>query len=468
MRMSHPTPGSGTPGYGAAIETGEQAVRFLHSLVRPDFRPYALRAPLALASVRRLLERVESPQRALRTVHIAGSKGKGSTALFLEAVLEGTGHATGTFTSPHLQRWTERFRVGGREIHAAELARTLERLRPHVHALSAAHPDDPPSFFDVATAAALLLFRERHVDYAIMEVGIGGRFDATNVVEPSVTCITSIELEHTDKLGGELAAIAREKAGIIKPGVPVIAGRLPPEAMGEVSACAAALDAPLMRLGEEIVWEARERRPLGSRLRVGLGGHAFEAELRVHGRHQAHNAALALACAHELGALSAPGAAAAACRALGDTTLPARNEVLGHGPWVVIDAAHTAGSARALSATLDALPARTRHMVLSVSSGKGLAGLCAELLAGAQTVTVTRAEPLRSEDPEIVAAAARACNPEATVRIHADPALAVRAAYRALEPDGLLCISGSVYMAGLARGILLGEIGLVPDREKLA
>ncbi|NIW85791.1 MAG: bifunctional folylpolyglutamate synthase/dihydrofolate synthase, partial [Gammaproteobacteria bacterium] len=237
------------------IRTAEQAASFLHSLIRPDFRPYAQRAPYALESVARLLERAGHPHRGLPVIHIAGSKGKGSTALAAEAVLEATGHSTGTFTSPHLQRWTERFRVGGREITGAHLAETLEALRPHVEVLCAEHPENPPSFFDVLTAAALLLFRASRVDCAIMEVGIGGRYDATNIVEPAVTCVTGIELEHVDKLGNDLASIARHKGGIIKPAVPVIAAPLPSPAAEQISACAAAQRAPLLRLGREIGFE---------------------------------------------------------------------------------------------------------------------------------------------------------------------------------------------------------------------
>jgi dihydrofolate synthase/folylpolyglutamate synthase len=431
---------------------------FLRSLIRPDFRPYAVRAPLALESVARLLARVGDPHLDLRVIHIAGSKGKGSTALLAEAVLEALGYRTGTFTSPHLQRWTERIRVAGREVADPRLAGTLERLRPHVEALSREHSDNPPSFFDVLTAAALVLFRETDVDYVIMETGIGGRHDATNIVQPVVTCITGVELEHTDKLGSDLAAIAREKAGIIKPGIPVICAPLPAAAAAEMAAQAAACAAPLLRLGREIPVEIIGDDHLGPAFRIRLPDWELEAKLAIPGRHQAQNAALAVACVDRLaqGRLAAQGAAV--CAALATVGLPGRNEILERAPWVVVDAAHTPGSVRALRATLDALPARERHFVLSFSAGKPLRPLCEPLLEIATAVTATRAEPTRSEAPEVVATILRQCAPALPIRIEPDATRAVRDACRALGPEDLLCATGSVYMAGLARTILLKEL----------
>ena len=200
----------------------EEARAWLEGLIDVERAPRRRELRLSLEPVTRLLERVGRPERGLSVLHVAGSKGKGSTALFAEAVLAAAGERVGTFTSPHLERWTERFRIGGREVAAPDLADVLTRLRPHVEALLH-DPDAPdPSFFDATTAAAFLLFREAVVERAVVEVGLGGRLDSTNVVEPAVACITSIELEHTDRLGATLEAIAGEKAGIVKPGRPVV------------------------------------------------------------------------------------------------------------------------------------------------------------------------------------------------------------------------------------------------------
>jgi dihydrofolate synthase/folylpolyglutamate synthase len=192
-----------------------QAEAWLEGLINVERRPEVPYARLGLDPIRRLLARVGDPQAALSVVHVAGSKGKGSTALLVEALLRGLGERVATFTSPHLERWTERFRVDGREVEGERLLAAVERLRPHVDALRAEAPASAPTFFDVTTAAAMLLFAEARVDRAVLEVGLGGRLDSTNVVDPAVTCITTIELEHTDKLGTTPAALGAEQAGIV-------------------------------------------------------------------------------------------------------------------------------------------------------------------------------------------------------------------------------------------------------------
>ena len=236
----------------APINSIDQAVEFLMRLVRDDPRPYGALGPLGRHPVRALLARIGEPHIGLPVVHIAGSKGKGSTALYLEAILQATGLRTGVFTSPHLQRWTERYRVDGKEVTSTAFATLFARLQPHVGDLLSEDRAGAPSFFDVLTAAALMLFAEARVECAIIETGIGGRRDATNVVGPTLSCITSIELEHTDKLGNSIAAIAGEKAGIIKKGVPVLIGGLPVEAESVIRHRAAQLDAPLSALGQDI------------------------------------------------------------------------------------------------------------------------------------------------------------------------------------------------------------------------
>src|SRR5262245_34682361 len=199
----------------APIHSEAEAAAWLEGLINVEKRPDWPYRRLGLGPVRRLLERLGDPQQGLPVVHVAGSKGKGSTLLLAESMLRTAGLRTGSFTSPHLERWTERFRLDGREAEGERLAAPGERIRPHVEALHRADPEGAPTFFDATTGAALLLFREASVDVALLEVGLGGRLDSTNVVSPAVACITTIELEHTDRLGTTHAAIAAEKAGIL-------------------------------------------------------------------------------------------------------------------------------------------------------------------------------------------------------------------------------------------------------------
>jgi dihydrofolate synthase/folylpolyglutamate synthase len=407
---------------------------------------------LSLEPIRALLERLGRPERGLVVLHIAGSKGKGSTALLAEALLRAGAVRVGTFTSPHLERWTERFRIDGAEVDEARLDAVLERLRPHVLALRG-EAGREPSFFDATTAAAFLLFQEARVRVAVVEVGLGGRLDSTNVVEPAVSCVTSIELEHVRTLGSTLAAIAGEKAGILKPGVPAVVGALPAEALAVVEARARELGCPLSRLGAEIGAEVREAGLAGLAVRLCDGAFEVDARLPVLGAHQAGNAALALACVRRLGVLGDAELAAAAPRGFAAASLPGRAEVLGRAPWIVADGAHTPASARALVEALAPLPRRCLHLVLSVSEGKDLRALAGTLAGIADEITLTRAEPRRSVAPAAVAAAVAALGSPARLRVVPNPHLALRAARESLGPEDLLCATGSIYLAGLAREV---------------
>jgi dihydrofolate synthase/folylpolyglutamate synthase len=440
------------------IDDAQAAAAWLEGLLDVEKRPDIPYARLGLDPIRRLLARLGDPQRDLSVIHIAGSKGKGSTALLAESLLRAAGERVGTFTSPHLTRWTERFRIDGEEVPGRDLAAAVRRLRPEVEALREEDPGQAPTFFDATTAAALWLFREAGATRVVLEVGLGGRLDSTNAVTPAVACITTIELEHTDKLGDTLAAIAGEKAGILKPGVPAVAGALPEPARRVVETRARELGAPLAWLGEDFRVEVLAADAGGLRLRLRDGPLEIEAQLPVLGEHQAGNAALALACVRRAGTPD-PVLATAAAPGLAAVQLPGRVELLSRSPWILIDGAHTAASARALARVIEGLPRRRLHLVLSVSAGKDLGAILDALLPAADEVTVTRAEPTRSQDPAAIAAAIRRAAPGVALRVVPNPHLALRAAAEALSPDHLLCATGSVYLAGVARRVLSGKAG---------
>jgi dihydrofolate synthase/folylpolyglutamate synthase len=439
------------------MATLDEAAAYLAGLINVERSPDFRRARLSLEPIRQLLGRAHISHAKLAALHIAGSKGKGSTALLAEGLLRAHGLRVGTFTSPHLSSWTERFRIDAEEVAGEALAEVVERLRPEIDALRDENPGDAPSFFDATTAAALALFAEAEVDHAVLEVGLGGRLDSTNVVTPAVTCVTSIELEHTEKLGTSLAAIAGEKAGIAKPGVPLVMGALPAEAAAVVEERAERLGCELARYGSEFAAETLDEDLDGQRVRFRDGSLVFEAQLAVAGAHQAHNAALALACVRRLGAISDGELADVARRAFAAARLPARIEFLSRSPWVVVDAAHTAASAEALARTLARIPRRRGHLVLSVSIGKDLAAICRHLVPFADELTITRAEPIRSLAAEEMTAAVRSAAAGLTPRVKPDPELAVREAREELGPEDLLCVAGSVYLAGIARRVLLDE-----------
>ena len=464
------------------IETLADATRYLEGLINRERQPGYSYARLDLAPVRALAEALGRPQDALSIVHVAGSKGKGSTCLFAESILLALGESVGTFTSPHLESWVERFRVDGRPIDASRLVEAVRRVRPAVEALREGPLETRPSFFDATTAVALLLFAESGVDRAVLEVGLGGRLDSTNIVEPVVTCITSIELEHTDKLGHTEAAIAGEKAGILKPGVPAVLGALRAEAEAVIRSRAQSLGAPIRALGEHFVVSSLEvESPIGMPLETPEGapgvatsaapawhaqtlwlraadGFELRAPLAMSGRPALVNAALAVECVRALGAHSDAAIAEAAMSALATLRLPGRIEILMGDPAVIVDSAHTVESARALALVLAQLAPEGYELLISVSADKKLAGVLDALLPSARRVWVTCAEPVRSLPAGDLARLVRDRAPTLPIEVVEDPVKAAEQARASLPAGRRLCATGSIYLAGIARRVLRERI----------
>ena len=362
------------------LDTLRDAEAWLDGLIDLERRVRFDYAALGLERIRALLAALGNPERGLPCVHVAGSKGKGSTTLAVEALLRAAGLRVGTFTSPHLSSWLERFRIGGAPVGKAELLAVLRAIQPAVER-QRRDPDLAPSFFDVSTALALELFRRARLDAAAVEVGLGGRLDSTNAVEPRVSVITAIELEHTDKLGNTLGAIAGEKAGILRPGVLALCGALPEEARTVVRARAAEIGAPL----REVTACAVEADASGVRFALRDGRRAAS---RVLGAHQASNLALAVAAAE---AFAGRALGAGELAALETLELPARVERFGD---VVLDSAHTPGSARALREALEsAAPGRRWVLALCVSRDKDADAIARELAPPTRVALATSAEP---------------------------------------------------------------------------
>ncbi len=439
------------------IQTLADAERYLEGLINLERRADWPYSRMGLGPIRALLERLGHPERGARILHIAGSKGKGSTALLAEALLRAEGQRVGTFSSPHLESFVERFRIDGAPVPGERLAAAVAELRPHVDALRAERPEDAPTFFDALCAAGLWLFAESAVDWVVLEVGLGGRLDSTNAVAPTLCCITSIELEHTDVLGDTTAQIAAEKAGIVKPGVPLVLGPVPEDARAVILGVADAASAPVTELGRDVaLCDVRaEVSGVSGRLE-GLGG-PLSFELPVLGAHNARNAGLALlAVARALGVdLARLGPA---CR-LGFRylTLPGRAELVSREPLLLVDAAHTAASARALAAVIAEIdPPAGVHYVLSVSAGKDLDAILDALLPTASRLTLTRALKTRSLDPAELAGVIRRVRPQLEQQVVPNPQLALGAAREGQRPGEMGCATGSFYLAGIARRVWRG------------
>lgn len=447
----------------ASIQTALEAGNWLEGLINFERDPASTRARFDLTAIGALLKRLGDPHQGLSVLHVAGSKGKGSTCLMAEAILRAGGERVGTFTSPHLERWTERFRIDGAEVEGGELARAVETIRPHVETMQAEDPDGAPTFFDVTTAAALLLFSRMDLDRVILEVGLGGRLDSTNIVEPASTCVTQIELEHTAQLGHTRAAIAAEKAGILKPGVPVVMGRLEASAAEVVVARAQEVGAPCFRLGHEFDatalepgfegWDACPEGAVQGFLFKDTEGLERPMGLSVLGSHQIQNAALALAAVFQLPGWVGEDRGSEARAGLMEAHLPGRVEIVARNPVVLIDSAHTSESAAALGRVLETMPSTRRRFVLSMSREKSVEAVLAHLISPESEVWITRADAYRSLPVDELRAFCERVAPGCRIVCEEDPRAALSQARGGMEESDLLCCTGSVYLAGIAREV---------------
>jgi dihydrofolate synthase/folylpolyglutamate synthase len=409
------------------------ALRFLNTFTDYE-RMASVYAPgdYNLERMRRLLTALGHPERAFLSLHIAGTKGKGSTAHLAEAILREAGYRTGLYTSPHLVNMRERIRLGGVPVDEAEFTWAMSEMESELRRLR-------PTYFETMTAAAFLIFARRKVDYAVVEVGLGGRLDATNVILPAACAITTIDYDHMDKLGHTLREIAGEKAGIIKPGVPVVSSPQAPEARRVLLARATPFF-PRFRIlpGRRFVLRFTVE---------GARGRAYRCALRALGEHQAANAATAIALVERSGARISPEIVR---RALEMVRLPGRVEVVGRRPWVIVDAAHNPVSARALAAALRKLPRRRTILVFGASADKDYGGMLRALLPGADLAILTRAASSRAAAPSDLIRKARG---RAALAAGSVPR-ALAMARKAAGPRDAIVVTGSFYVAGEVLALL--------------
>jgi dihydrofolate synthase / folylpolyglutamate synthase len=404
------------PGYVATLER-------LRSLSRHGVH-------LGLERMERTLDRLGSPQRAFPSLHVAGTNGKGSTSAMLDACLRRAGLRTGLYTSPHLCRFTERIQVDGREIARGALSRYVDRALAVEPALT---------FFEAATVAAFCCFAEERVEIAVVETGLGGRLDATNVITPLVSVITRLGLDHTELLGLDLASVAREKAGILKPGVPALSAPAAPEAERVVSERASALGCRLRVAGRDFSLVEEEQRLVyrGAAVLDGL-------RLALAGDHQRENAALCLAALEELRAQGRHIPDAALREGLAAVRWPGRLEQVDDRH--LLDGAHNPDGARALARALG--ERRDLCLVVGILGPKDPRPVLEPLLPHAGRVVFTRPRSERAIPPEELAPLVPG----------AATAVDLAAALDLLRDDGRpRLVTGSLYLVGEARSLLLGE-----------
>ena len=424
-----------------------------------------------LERMEELLRRLGDPQRQIRCVHIAGSKGKGSTAAMTASILTAAGHRTGLFTSPHIVRFEERIRVDGEMIPTARCTDLVDRLRPIVAEMDTG-PLGGPTFFELTTALAWLHFLQESVDIAVMEVGLGGRLDATNICRPEVTLITSISRDHTRLLGETLSEIAAEKAGILKPNVTLLSAVTDAEARTAIQAQVDRVGIETHWLGDEIQVEFAELAPQTDDCPTLRWTFSCRTRWRTHsdlvsplpGRHQAINASLAVTAADYLNGNTSWRIGRKDIRhGLESVHWPLRTEILARGPLLIVDAAHNEASIAALIDTLQETNASGRIAIFAASRDKDAAAMLRQIIAAFDDVVLTRfvgnPRAVTVEDLQTLAGD----DPAATIHPAQSPEEALALARWIARHDDLICATGSFFLAAEVRQLHLADSTSVDD-----
>lgn len=458
------------------METYEHAIEFLFGRInyeRALSGSYST-SDFKLDRMRQLLSLLGEPQQRLPAVHVAGTKGKGSTAVMVARILQAAGYRVGLFTSPHISAFEERMTVDGVPPRPEVLVELARRLAGPVASMDGSPGPMSPTYFELATALAWLYFSECGADVAVLEVGLGGRLDATNVCNTEAAVITNISRDHTALLGSTLAEIAAEKAGIIKPEVPVVSGVMDDEARCIVEHVCREQGAKLFQLGRELRYRCREDAglqptvaPAESARGSNLGRVDVETPwrswpavpMRLIGEHQARNTALAVGVVDVLRERGWRVPSRSVYDGLANVDWPLRIETVRNEPLVIVDAAHNWASMAALLKTLKAsVRARRRILVFGSTKDKDVWGLLRQVLPEFDTVIVTQ----YLNNPRAVPAA-EVCRMVETisdypVHLATDPASAWKIASRLSTPEDLICVTGSFFIAAEMREIILDDL----------
>jgi dihydrofolate synthase / folylpolyglutamate synthase len=428
-----------------------ETIEYLYALQKHGIK-------LALSNSVTLMEIMGNPHRKFPSVHVAGTNGKGSTSAFIASMLRAAGYRVGLYTSPHLVSFTERIRINNVPISEARTVELARRVRDgYQRPSTGATAELNPTFFEVTTAMAFTCFADEGVDIAVVEAGMGGRLDATNVITPLVTVITNIDLEHSEFLGNTLALIAGEKAGIIKSGVPVVTGAVQPDVIRVIKREAAARQSPVYRLPDDFkperISSGREQRFHYRGIKAACDG----LMITMPGSYQVDNACLALASIECLREAGLPVDEPALHFGLEQTQWEGRLERVAHKPDLYLDGAHNPSSARMLAGAVRDMKREYRRLVLvlGILGDKDYRGIVSELVPLADHVVVTKPEYSRAMDVAALSSEVRALH--SSVETAETVSKAVVAAQAIAAPDDLILVTGSLYVVGDARAAIVGH-----------
>lgn len=428
--------------------------------------PYNNRT-FSLERMRKLLAALGSPHQQLKFVHVAGTKGKGSCCAMLASMLQGCGYTVGLFSSPHLTDQCERISIDGHMISHGDMADLIKMIAYKERVLGT----NKPSFFEIMTAAALRYFSDQAVDIVVLETGLGGRLDSTNVVTPLVTGMTHISMDHMNILGNDLTSIAREKAGIFKKGVAAVSVEQDPAVAGVLDEVAAKVESPLEFTGREIDFSYRfeASRELGPHTRVCITTPTSRWDhlpVPLRGEHQAVNCGLALAIIDKLKAHDFQIPEEKLIAGLNKTTLPGRMEQVWPRPRVIVDGAHNAVSITALIRSLGAhINYDSLVMIFGCGQDKDASGMLKQIALGADKIIFTRARsnPRAYEPADLLSEFTDQSGKMAQIAPNLRDALQL--ARRAVSRDDLIIVTGSFYLVGEARKYFLDKANKRPHRK---
>jgi dihydrofolate synthase/folylpolyglutamate synthase len=443
-----------------------EAIAYLHGLTDYETKRVRRYTPetFDLSRVERLLEAVGSPHRHFESVHIAGTKGKGSTAAMVESCLRTAGYRTALYTSPHLHTFRERIRVGGHKISRDEVVALVKELRPLIERRPGL------TTFEVITTMGFLHFARSDVELAVVEVGLGGRLDATNVLTPEVAVITSISLDHTYLLGDTLGEVAQEKGGIIKSGIPTVSAPQRAEAIQALETIAQRREAPLIEVCRDWDYEAGPADREGQTFKVrqianGSSPLVGEYWIPLLGRHQLENAASAVVTLDKLREQGFEVPVEAVRHGLRDVRWPGRLEILGQDPLVIVDCAHNPYSARTLRQALEEwFPERSWVLVFGASADKDVTGMLEALVPISDYIIVTRADHPRAMAPIELADVVAEVGGGAEVSVNVSKSL--ERALAMMDPGNGLLATGSIFLVADLREAWAHHTGKpLPDND---
>ncbi len=443
--------------------TYAEALEYIYNLTK-----YGIK--LGLKNITYLLFLLGNPHQRLNIIHIAGTNGKGSTAAIISSILQSDGFKVGLYTSPHLVDFTERMKINFQSISEEKICELLERIKPYIEEVAHTSGYNHPTFFEVITAMSFLYFYEKKVDFLVLEVGLGGRLDATNVCQPLISVITRIDYDHMDKLGNSLREIAREKGGIIKSGGIVITSNQYDEAYDEIKKIAGEKNSLFFSIGKEINYEIKKTDIKGSIFNLkGIYNNYKNLYISLLGKYQVDNAAIAVTATEVLKIRGLNISKKAIREGLEKVKWEGRLEIIQNNPMLILDGAHNPNGVKMVRQALEEVFSYDKLiLVLAIFSDKDYKKMIQIISPMADLIITTKAKNPRATPPQIIAQKASQYISQDRIIVTEDIPQAIKCALSNSHKDDLICITGSLYTIGEAKRYFnsLGRINPTPTKSE--